>query len=101
MPPSASASSVVASARMPRAWAGWVAITTASKMSTPLAVVISTLPGCRRTAETGVASRMSGRVAASFSTYRSEPPVTVRHCGDPLTPSMPWCARNVKRYRAG
>ncbi len=88
----------VGSASIPSAWSGWVATTTASKVSTwPLPSVISTPVGVSRTEVTFVPVRTSGRRAATRSTYSREPPVTVRHCGEPKTPSMPWCSRKVNR----
>ena len=30
-------------------------------------------------------------------TYSWEPPVTVRHCGEPKMPSMPWWRRKLNR----
>jgi hypothetical protein len=40
--------------------------------------------------------RTSSRPAATGATYSAEPPATVRHRGEPKTPSIPWWSRNVK-----
>ena len=72
MPPRASFSAAEASASMRRACAGWVAITTASKVSchglgAPCGGDVDAV-GVPCTAVTGLESRMSGRVAATLST---------------------------------
>ena len=51
---------------------------------------------------TGAASRIrsaNGRVISS--TYLREPPVTVRHWGRPVKPSMPWLWKKRARNAAG
>ena len=80
------------------AWSGWVAITTASYAAVaPLPSVTSTAVAVSRTEVTLVPARTSSRPAATRATYSREPPTTVRHCGEPVTASIPWCARNSNR----
>ena len=96
--PSTSRWAVVGSASMSRAWPGWVAMTTASNSCTdPLPSVTSTPSGVSSTEVTFTPVRTSGTRAATAATYCCEPPVTVRHCGLPKTPSIPWCSRKVNR----
>lgn len=88
----------VGSASIASAWLGWVAITTASYvLITPLPSVTSTPVGVTSTEVTLVPVRTSSSAAATRLTYSREPPVTVRHCGEPVMPSMPWCSRNANR----
>ena len=90
--------SAVGSASIVRAWSGWVATTQASYASTaPLPSVTSTPDVVSSTEVTLVPVRMSGSPAATRATYAWEPPLTVRHVGEPNTWSIPWCSRNVKR----
>ena len=96
--PSTSRWAGVASASIASAWPGCVAITTASYVDTsPLPSVISTPDGVSRTEVTLVLVLISLSSAATLATYACEPPVTVRHCGLPKMPSIPWCSRKVNR----
>ena len=73
-------------------------MTTASKTATaPLPSVTSTPSAVSRTEVTLAPVRTSCSRAATAATYCCEPPVTVRHCGLPKMPSIPWCSRNVNR----
>ena len=88
----------VGSASIASAWPGCVATTTASYVSTaPLPSVTSTPVGVSSSEVTLVPVRTSDRPAATRATYSREPPVTVRHVGEPKTLSMPWCSRKAKR----
>ena len=96
--PSTSRCAGVGSASIASAWSGWVAITTASYVVTaPLPSVTSTPSGVSWTEVTKVSVRTSSSAAATRRTYSREPPVTVRHCREPVTASMPWCSRNANR----
>src|SRR3954453_13475732 len=77
-------------------------------MTTPAYAVVSPLPSVTstpsavsRTEVTLVPTRTSSRRAATRATYSREPPTTVRHCGEPVTESMPWWGRNSKRKGTG
>ena len=95
---SAARCAAVGSWSMASAWSGWVAITTASYPEvTPLPSVTSTASAVSRTEVTLAPSRTSSRPAATLATYSREPPTTVRHCGEPVTASIPWWARNWNR----
>ena len=85
-------------ASIERACSGWVAMTTASYVNTaPLPSVISTPCAVSAIEVTLQPVRTSGSAAATRATYSREPPVTVRHSGEPKMPSIPWCSRNVNR----
>ena len=88
----------VGSSSMASAWPGCVAMTTASyAVVAPFPSVTSTPSVVSRTEVTLVPTRTSWRPAATRATYSREPPTTVRHCGEPVTESIPWWSRNSKR----
>ncbi len=80
------------------AWSGWVAMTTPSYVVVPpLPSVTRTPSGVWTTEVILVPGRTSSRRAATRATYSCDPPTTVRHCGEPVTESIPWWDRNSKR----
>ena len=88
---------------MPSAWSAWAATTTSSNSSVSQPSALTSTPsGVRSIVRTGAPVRIrsaNGRVISS--TYRREPPVTVRHCGRPVKPSMPWLWKKRARKAAG